>query len=317
MADLGLRLVLVLLLMQLTRLNGRIYPDRISTDTKKETRQWGGMMANTGTNLGGWLLRITSGFGNFACGAAYYSPLIMLTSANCIQPIRYSLEAAIVDVTAMCEREDTYAVIDTFYSPPTFRVRQTEMDIAVVTLQEPLGGRLTEIIKLCSTPIKEGMSVDAVGWGFLGLNYWPRLQFANTSSVVVGNLDSCREQYKDIRNITDSSFCVTLPADKNDCIHDNGCPLIKENELCGIVSYGGSCLNTTYPGIYTDINAVSDYIERIENDVVAGVLSRRRRRRRRSIHQKKMYHQILKYAKQNTHNQCKCVERSAHLLYII
>jgi len=60
--------------------------------------------------------------------------------------------------------------------------------------------------------------------------------------------------------------------DPRKCLYDGGSPLTYGNELCGVVSFGPICSNTKQPGIYTDINKMVDYIEKIEKDIDSGLL---------------------------------------------
>ncbi|XP_017846175.1 seminase [Drosophila busckii] len=251
----------------------KIYKGYISKRTKVQKRFWGGMDTNTGANFGGWLLRIMNSDGTFACGASYYAPMLVLTSANCIRPYRNSLDGVSVEGTAIYgEERDNYALIDTIYMPESFKPRQTDMDIAVVRLMRPIKGRLTEFIKLCETYPLTGMRMTAFAWGYDSFDVQPPSHLTKKGDVLVENFAECRRKFKGMLDLTLTSICVTEPKDPRLCLYDGGSPLIYKDELCGIVSYGSGCSNTSIPGVYTNIMEVKKYIFSIQKGIKSGAI---------------------------------------------
>ncbi|KPU80851.1 uncharacterized protein Dana_GF26892 [Drosophila ananassae] len=254
---------------------GRVYQNNIRLRTQKFRRSWNGPEQNTGQNYGGWLMRIVNVDGSSICGAAYYSPLLLITSANCIHPYRYSLEGTSVEPTAFLSNcENIFGLIDTVYTPEEFKYLGQYMDIAVIRLKRPIQGKLTEFIRLCSTPIKTGMKMTAYAWGFDSLNIVVQTSDARNGSVTVEDPKECNKKYRNLYKVSKTSFCVTHPKKPTDCRYDGGAPLTYGTELCGVVSHGPLCSDTSQPGIYTDINLVAKFIKDVEKKIASGKLVR-------------------------------------------
>jgi len=197
----------------------------------------------------------------------------MIASGNCIDPYRYDVEGT--GVVPTFNDENVEGLIDTVYTHPKFRYSKLYMDIALIRLQDPVGGKTTEFIKLCNKTIKPGMVMTSYGWGFDSMELKMSLDLKN-GSVPVEDIKSCSKKFQNngIR-LSSTSFCVTHPRDPRKCRYDGGCPLTYGNELCGVVSFGPLCKYPSQPGIYTDINKVTKYIEQVELDISNSVYLRR------------------------------------------
>ncbi|XP_052834679.1 seminase [Drosophila gunungcola] len=263
--------------------NGKVYPRDIYRRTPKFRRAWTGVEANTGKNFGGWLLRILNSNGNFACGGAYYAPLLVITSANCIYPYRNSLEGATVEGTAVskCDSENI-AEIDTIQFPERFIYRKLYMDVAVVRLKEPIKGRLTEFIRLCTIKLQPIMRTVVFGWGYDSLEVQKPSSDPRNSSVTIISLKECRQKFGKKLALSSTSVCVRQPKNPRNCLYDGGSPMIYKRELCGVVSFGSQCQNTSYPGMFTNIRRVARFIKETEESIEAGYIFRSPRAQKRS-----------------------------------
>ncbi|XP_064554832.1 trypsin iota-like [Drosophila montana] len=237
------------------------------------------MSSNTGDNLGGWLVRVRSGGADtLSCGGSYYGPILVISSANCIHPFRYQLDDASVVTTANAEDEDySFALVDTVYSPEEFVEYRTNMDIALVRLDTPLKGTMTEFIRLTNTWATSATVFSTFGWGFDSLDVQPATDEPRMveNSMFVG-LATCKKRFQ-AGFVADTIMCATLPRDMFDCIYDGGSPLVAQNELFGIASVGSTCRNTSNPGIYTNLMLLKPFINKIERGIRSGQLERRKR----------------------------------------
>ncbi|XP_034486107.1 seminase [Drosophila innubila] len=223
--------------------------------------------------MGGWLLRIVNGNGHFACCGAYVAPLVVITSGNCMEPYRNNLNGAEVEAIAMLKDEENYASIETVYTPETFKENHNLMDIAVVKLRAPIKGKMTEFIKLCDTDINDKMTMTSFGWGYSSFSLQDPSNIPRNFTVPVQNIRDCKKEWLKYGQdkISDTVFCVSHPTqDRRQCVYDPGCPLIWNNELCGIVSIDSSCVDPSKPGIYTNINHVKEFILRVSANVKLG-----------------------------------------------
>ncbi|XP_052835759.1 seminase-like [Drosophila gunungcola] len=251
-----------------------VYPHHITRKTPKSKRWWKGPQYNTGNNFGGWLFRVQHSRQSVICGASYYSPLLMIVSANCIHPYRYDLEGTSVEPTFT--EENIYGLIDTVYTPHEFKPQKLFMDIALIRLQNPMKGRTTEFIKLCSTSFRSGMWVTVYAWGFDSMHVGAQNTSTKSGLVPVEDIKVCRKRLANTdTRLSSSSICVTNPKNSKKCLYDGGAPLTYGTELCGVVSHGPLCSNAGHPGVFTNINKVKSFIQNIEDGVNSGKLTRR------------------------------------------
>ncbi|KAH8359258.1 hypothetical protein KR093_005340 [Drosophila rubida] len=213
------------------------------------------------------MVRIMNGNGHFACCGSYISPLMVLTSANCIEPYRHNLAGASVEGVAMLDDEDNFAFIETVYTPDQFKETYNFMDLAVVTLRRPIRGKLTEFIKLCEQEPAIDVDMTAIGWGYSSFAIQDPSLNPRKFDVSVQSMEECQTKFTKFNGVkvSDTVFCVTHNKDRRQCVYDPGCPLIYHNELCGIVSVDSSCMDTKIPGVYTNINKMIEFIQFVEN----------------------------------------------------
>ncbi|XP_050679793.1 trypsin CFT-1-like [Leptidea sinapis] len=101
-----------------------------------------------------------------------------------------------------------------------------------------------------------------VGWGVtkVGGQQSDQLQYVTMFTV---DQDECRYRYKSIGSrISDSMMCAgRLDVDGIDaCFGDSGGPLIYKGVVAGLVSFGYTCGNRNYPGVYTKVSHYIDWI---------------------------------------------------------
>ncbi|EDV53559.1 seminase [Drosophila erecta] len=261
-------LVSCLLMTCLPQSQGKVYPRDIHPNTPKFRRIWGGVESNTGPNFGGWLLRILNADGNFICGAAYYAPVIVITSANCIYPYSQSLEGVTVEGSAFseCDRENV-ADIETVKFPAKFIYQKLYMDVAVVRLREPVKGRLTEFIRLCTVKVQPKMQMVVFGWGFDNMEMHMPSSDPRNATVTIISAKECKRTFKSGLRLSSTSICASQPKNPRQCLYDGGSPLIYKKQLCGVVSFGSYCGDTSIPGMYTNIRRVRKFITDAEKSI--------------------------------------------------
>lgn len=63
--------------------------------------------------------------------------------------------------------------------------------------------------------------------------------------------------------ITTFMMCAgTFAGDVDSCNGDSGGPFVIDNTLYGIVSWGIECAHPDYPGVYTNVAYLMDWIQR-------------------------------------------------------
>lgn len=128
--------------------------------------------------------------------------------------------------------------------------------------------KLSEIVAPVELPEQgktwpEGTEVLVSGWGVTSQgssNEPDSLQGVRVN--LVGN-EACKRAYGPDQ-ITDRMICAGVNGGgKDSCQGDSGGPLVVGKVLGGIVSWGAGCGQPRYPGVYSNIPALRDYIKKI------------------------------------------------------
>ena len=111
-----------------------------------------------------------------------------------------------------------------------------------------------------SEPAAEEMATIA-GWGatrYLGSGSF----YLMVASVPIVDRELCNEDYVLLYGgITKYMICAGLKeGGKDACSSDSGGPLVVGGKLAGIISWGENCAKPDYPGVYTNVALVRDFI---------------------------------------------------------
>ncbi|KAK1803454.1 hypothetical protein P4O66_020883, partial [Electrophorus voltai] len=107
----------------------------------------------------------------------------------------------------------------------------------------------------------EGHVCRVSGWGFTtpsgGI---PSTLLTVTLPIVSSTACNSTSSYNG--NITDSMICAGYAAGGKDaCSGDSGGPLVCDGRVYGIVSWGTSCADPRYPGVYTAVSKFRSWID--------------------------------------------------------
>ena len=111
-----------------------------------------------------------------------------------------------------------------------------------------------------------GKRCRVAGWGQMNdLDEFP--EHLLEVEIPIMELEKCKANYEREPRyegmVTDFNFCAGRKG-KDSCFGDSGGPMICDEKLAGIVSFGpnGECGNEDLPGVYTDVSIFSEVIER-------------------------------------------------------
>ena len=80
-------------------------------------------------------------------------------------------------------------------------------------------------------------------------------------AVPIVDHEECETNYRERGSITSNMICAGLKeGGKDACTGDVGGALVVGGKLAGIVSFGFGCGDPTYPGVYTNIAVLRDFI---------------------------------------------------------
>lgn len=112
-----------------------------------------------------------------------------------------------------------------------------------------------------------GIQATITGWGQTSYNGRPSDVLRETSFRIVSS-EWCKRQFQRWVDITDLYICAgNEDSSKDSCQGDSGGPLVmldlEKNRwyLMGIVSFGRNCAQPGYPGVYTRVSKLLDWIE--------------------------------------------------------
>nr|XP_049698918.1 trypsin, alkaline C-like [Helicoverpa armigera] len=139
-------------------------------------------------------------------------------------------------------------------------------DIAIMAMVEPF--IFNNNVRQASIPI-HGLEFDhniectLVGWGALQPGGLRNDKLELTKLVTIGQHD-CTQKYGTISKVIQNSMICAVRVDNGGsagCKGDSGGPLIYNGVVVGIVSFGVSCQNPDFPGVYTKVSHYNDWIK--------------------------------------------------------
>ena len=247
------------------------------TDKSADPRIVGG----TAAQLGSWpwqvQLSITNAQGSFLCGGSLVSDQWVLTAAHCIDDAGVTVSPSSVTVRAGSLQKDSGGVVRGVssivkhhaYEPITY-----DNDIALLRLSSamPLSSTVNVIAPLSGSQEGQLATTNTLatvtGWGTTSPG-------GSTSSVLMQvqvlllTSSACASQSAyGSTNISNNMICAGYPTGgKDSCQGDSGGPLVVPNGssghvLAGIVSWGNSCAQANYPGVYTRVANYQPWIQK-------------------------------------------------------
>ncbi|KAH8403107.1 hypothetical protein KR222_005239, partial [Zaprionus bogoriensis] len=196
------------------------------------------------------------------CGGSLIGARRVLTAAHCVD----SSTANSVRVRIGSTRKDKGGVlvgIERVHRHPKYDARIIDYDFAVLELRAYNATNVTQAyvqLPQLGEDIADGTPVLISGWG--------NTQNSNESTDVLRavtvpkvNQTLCSKAYGGFGSITDRMLCAgLLEGGKDACQGDSGGPLVAQGKLWGVVSWGYGCARPQYPGVYSRVAAVRDWI---------------------------------------------------------
>ncbi|XP_034825612.1 trypsin-7-like [Maniola hyperantus] len=208
------------------------------------------------------LLMILKGLQIFQCGGSVINSQYILTAAHCI--IGAGMVRARVGSTLSNSGGRIYTSF-IFGTHPLYNPMTSDYDVAYVRVMPrmALDGTNVRAVKLAirDTAVAPGTIFTVTGWGATKENGDAATNLMAVKVPVISS-EECMKSYS---TITPRMVCAgVLQGGEDSCQGDSGGPAVSDDGLqMGITSYGRGCGRPGFPGVYTNVSNVREWIYRV------------------------------------------------------
>ncbi|XP_061394950.1 seminase-like [Musca vetustissima] len=194
------------------------------------------------------------------CGGTLIAKRYVVTAAHCMDKMKPE-EFIVVGGASTVDEPGVRRKVVKGFIHPGYRMLNKDRDIAVLKLDEEMVGKNIRPIELCSGALKAGDIIQVSGWGRTQEKGYSSDEL-RTIFMPILDKQECLKMYKKVSvKISDSVVCAYDGGKRDSCRGDSGGPGVYGGELCAVVSWGMGCGRAEYPGLYTSIDVVRDFIE--------------------------------------------------------
>ncbi|GAB1865468.1 Trypsin-1 [Camponotus japonicus] len=195
------------------------------------------------------------------CSGAFIHESWIMTAASCVFSAELSKVSVSVRSSYICAICGNSLEISKIVIHEDFNKWVYFNDIALIKLKNPaeFGEKLLPIglPEKENEQIKDGTRCVVTGWK---PELKPGIQL-EAAAVAIINQRTCKERMPSYKPLSKEMLCaVNTTHPSETCQGDLGAPLVSEQTLIGILSYGLGCETRTHPGVYTRISSYLPWI---------------------------------------------------------
>ncbi|XP_004644691.1 kallikrein-10 [Octodon degus] len=215
-----------------------------------------------------WQVALFNGL-KFHCAGVLVAPSWVLTAAHCWNNKKLWARVG-DDHLLLLQGEQLRLTTEAFIHPkyhqgsgPILPRRTDEHDIMLLKLGRPvvLGPRAQTLrLPFSCTTLRDNCHV--AGWGTTSSRRVKYNRSLSCSRVTLLSLRECEVFYPGV--LTNNMICAGLDEGQDPCQSDSGGPLVCDETLQGILSWGVyPCGSVQHPAVYTQICKYTNWIQRI------------------------------------------------------
>ncbi|XP_016979446.1 transmembrane protease serine 9-like [Drosophila rhopaloa] len=198
------------------------------------------------------------------CAGVIISEQVLVTSAQCIDGLPEGTK--ILAVAGANTRNGTDGFIypvSNWTHHPNYDPLTVDNDVGVLFLDTPLNLTHFGIRSIGIRPERPavGRLATVAGWGYRE-EWGPSSYNLEQTEVPVVSSEECTQIYG-AGEVTERMICAGFVAQggSDACQGDTGGPLVIDNQLVGLVSWGRGCARPNYPTVYCYVASLVDWIE--------------------------------------------------------
>ncbi|RLN49494.1 hypothetical protein BBJ28_00011123 [Nothophytophthora sp. Chile5] len=231
-----------------------------SLTTNEEDRIYGGSEADAANFPYIVSLREDEAGGTTYCGGTLIASQYVLTAGHCVKTDGTTMYASIGSAYGSGTEEGEQIKVAEGYVHPMYNKSTHLYDVGVLKLETAASESTLALCAADGSDETVGTVATVRGWG-LTENGSESETLQEVNVAIISNAD-CNKMYEN--RITDGMICAGDGNGKDSCNGDSGGPLMANDVLVGLVSWGGEC--GVDAGVYTRVSFVQDYI----NDILNG-----------------------------------------------
>ncbi|XP_058984785.1 trypsin eta-like [Musca domestica] len=196
------------------------------------------------------------------CGGVIYNANTILTAAHCVHKREVHEFIVVAGTDNRSGSDGIVALVERIVLHENYNPALTENDVALLHLATPivLNGVNIDAAVLAKQPTKIGATALVTGWGTTSEGGMNSLKLQEAEVKVIDH-EVCNDAYG-FGRITEDMLCAGVVGGGRDaCQNDSGGPLISNDTLIGIVSWGTGCARPEYPGVYANVAYFRSWIE--------------------------------------------------------